>query len=405
MTFLEGLHGAVALILLASLLFAEEAGVPIPFAPGEVMLIIAGLLIQTGGLDGWLFVPLAIVCCGCGSFTGYSWANLIGEHGLDVAAARLHQEKRLAKVTGRLREAGPKDIAITRLIPGLRIYTSLVCGAVGVSRRRFLLGVLPATALWVLTFTALGFVFGIPAARFLNRIEDLAVQGGLLLLLGVGTYFAVRRIPGDRLSALARVNDHVRLGMALLVDLGVVAALITGIEALTRRLVGLDLIHQWAEAAILTAAVVVVYFLATRFGFGATAGEALLGTSFRNGRTRSAPMRPVGSPRLDEARRRFRDLGDDNRLAVLNQLLQGPHTIDDLLSHVELPREEALGHLTTLNRIGLVEPKVEGDDPTTCYSIADPELRDAVSRLMRLRAAPNLTEARTQGTPGGAAAR
>ena len=53
MTFLEGLHGAVALILLASLLFAEEAGVPIPFAPGEVMLIIAGLLIQTGGLtDG-----------------------------------------------------------------------------------------------------------------------------------------------------------------------------------------------------------------------------------------------------------------------------------------------------------------------------------------------------------------
>ncbi|MGH7921994.1 MAG: VTT domain-containing protein [Candidatus Dormibacteraceae bacterium] len=388
MSFLEGLHGAVALILLLTLLYAEEAGVPLPFAPGEIVLVIAGLLIETRALDGWVFVPLAIVFCGAGSFTGYSWASFIGERGLEIAAARLHQEKRVAKVSARIKRARALDIAITRLIPGLRIYTSLVAGAVGVSRRRFLLGVMPATVLWVLVFTAVGFVFGIPAARFLNRIEDFAVQGALLVVLGLGTYFAVRRIPGDRLTALRRVPDVVRLGLALLVDLCIVVALVTGVEAVTLRLVGFNLVAQWAEVAILTAVVIVVYFLVTRFGFGATAGEALAGTSYRTGRQRQHRVRPVGSPRLEEARRRFRDLSDNSRLEVLNLLLDRPHTVDELLTRVSGPREEVLGHLRTLHRIGLVDPEVDGDEPHTRYQIAGPELRDAVSRLMALRATP-----------------
>ena len=49
MNFLQGLHGAVALALVTGLLFAEEAGVPLPFAPGELTLLVAGLLIASGG--------------------------------------------------------------------------------------------------------------------------------------------------------------------------------------------------------------------------------------------------------------------------------------------------------------------------------------------------------------------
>jgi len=186
MTYLIGLHGVVALVLMLALLYAEEAGVPLPFAPGALVLIIAGILIQTGALNGWLFVPLAVVCAGLGSFTAYSWANFIGERGLSVVATRLGQQKRMDRVVARIKQAGPKGILITRLIPGLRIYTSMVAGAVGVSRRNFLLGVLPATALWALVYTALGFLFGIPAAHYLTRLQNLAVDGALLLLLGEG---------------------------------------------------------------------------------------------------------------------------------------------------------------------------------------------------------------------------
>ncbi len=402
MTYLIGLHGVVALVLMLALLYAEEAGVPIPFAPGELVLIIAGILISTGALDGKVFVPLAVLCCGAGSFTAYSWANFIGERGLGVVAARLGQEKRLERVVARIKQAGPKEIAITRLIPGLRIYTSMVAGAVGVSRRRFLLGVLPATLLWVLVYTALGYLFGIPAAHYLNRLEDLAIDGGLLLLLGLVTYFAVRRIPGDRLAALGRVPDLLQLALALIVDLVIVAALITGIEGITRKLLGFNPIAQWAEAAVVIVILVVIYFLITRFGFGATPGEAMLGTSYRTDRRRSHRVGAVTEPRLEEARRRFHDLGDSTRLEVLNRMLDGPRTLDELVAGTKVPREEALGHLRTLHRIGLVTPEVDGEDPNARYEIAAPELRDAISRLMALRAAPppnGSTGALPDGTP------
>ena len=81
--FLQGLHGAVALALLAGLLFAEEAGVPLPFAPGELTLLAAGLLISAGGLDPWVFAPVAVVACAGGSLVGYYWARALGDRGLE----------------------------------------------------------------------------------------------------------------------------------------------------------------------------------------------------------------------------------------------------------------------------------------------------------------------------------
>lgn len=401
MNFLIGLHGVVALMLMLALLYAEEAGVPLPFAPGELVLIVAGILIQTGGLNGWVFVPLAVLFAGAGSFTGYSWAKFIGERGLSVVAARLHQEKRMARVVARIKAADAKAIGITRLIPGLRIYTSLVAGAVGVPRRRFLLGILPATVLWALVYTALGFVFGIPAAHYLNRLQDLAVDGALLVLLGLGTYFAVRRIPGDRLSAVGRVPELLRLALAIFVDLVIVAALVSGVEALTRRFLGYNPVAQWAVLAVLVAVVIVIYFLITRFGFGATAGEAMLSTSYRSGRRRAHRVGAVTEPRLEEARRRFRDLSDSRRLEVLNLMLDGPRTLDEIVERADMPREEALGHLRTLHRIGLVVPEVDSQEPETRYQIAAPELRDSMSRLMALRASsPDATSPPTvPGTP------
>jgi membrane protein DedA with SNARE-associated domain len=76
--------------------------------PGELTLIAAGLLIATGGLDPWLFLPLAVAFCLAGSATGYGWARLVGEHGLRSLAERLHQTPRLERVSSRLQRAGAR---------------------------------------------------------------------------------------------------------------------------------------------------------------------------------------------------------------------------------------------------------------------------------------------------------
>jgi len=105
--FLEGWHGAVALALLAGLLFAEEAGVPLPFAPGELTLLVAGLLISAGGLDPWGFLPVAVLACTGGSLVGYYWARAVGAYslrsGTDIRATRTLRRRRSAAVRTRSR--------------------------------------------------------------------------------------------------------------------------------------------------------------------------------------------------------------------------------------------------------------------------------------------------------------
>jgi membrane protein DedA with SNARE-associated domain len=73
---------------------------------GELILLAGGILAGTGALDPWLFVPLAIAASVGGAFTGYSWARLVGEKGLQAVAERVGQSRRLARVSARLGRRG-----------------------------------------------------------------------------------------------------------------------------------------------------------------------------------------------------------------------------------------------------------------------------------------------------------
>jgi membrane protein DedA with SNARE-associated domain len=64
---LNGLHGTVALILVSALLFAEESGVPLPLVPGDVLLIVAGLLIANGAISRGPSFPSPSWPCSAGS--------------------------------------------------------------------------------------------------------------------------------------------------------------------------------------------------------------------------------------------------------------------------------------------------------------------------------------------------
>ena len=54
---LRSLGGGGPLLVVCLLLFAEEAGLPIPIATGEAVLLGAGILIASGSLPFWLAMP------------------------------------------------------------------------------------------------------------------------------------------------------------------------------------------------------------------------------------------------------------------------------------------------------------------------------------------------------------
>lgn len=365
MGFLSGLHGVVAIVLLCSLLFMEEAGVPLPFAPGELTLLAGGLLIAAGGLDPFVFVPLAFAVCVGGAMVGFSWARIVGEHGLTGLAVRFHQAKALARVSRRVQAAGPVGIGTSRLIPGLRIYTTLVAGAFGVRRRTFLEGLVPSTAIWVVAFVALGVVAGIPVEHFLTKLAKLAVQGAILLVIGVGGYLAIRKAPARDREPLVNVPDWLKTALAALIDLGVVASILTGLLTIARRVTGVGLVATWADGVVVLAALAALYLFVTRRSTGATVGEALLHTVYLPRRTRlTAPSEGSGAQdqQLETAAELLHALGTVPRMAVARCLLAGPAGTREVARATRMSADESLYHLSALVRVGLLETAGAEDD-------------------------------------------
>ena len=285
MSFLPGLHGTIAVVLFCGLLFAEDAGVPMPFAPGELVLLAAGLLIATGGLSPYAFIPLALLACTGGAMLAFTWAGIVGNHGLEAIARRLHGSRALQRVQTRVHAAGPLGIATTRLIPGLRIYTTLVSGALHISRRTFLLGVLLATTLWIAVFITLGALVGLPLEHAFNQVSRIALQGLVLALVAIVAYVTVRRTPPVIHGGIVRLKQPLRTGFAGVIDVCFVAGVVIGLIAAARPLFGAGFASQWFDIATPMLVAAILYVVIARRSAGGTLGEALLSISYlRRGR-------------------------------------------------------------------------------------------------------------------------
>jgi len=282
-SLLVGLHGTLAIVLLSALLFAEEAGVPLPLIPGDVLLITAGILIANDAISPWTFGPAAFLAVLAGAITCYLWCRTLGSKGLAVLAERLHVTRALDRASSRMQTAGPVTIGVARLIPGLRVYCSMVAGAVGIDLRVFLLGVIPSMVLWVGGGTLIGVLVGVPAVHALSHAQHLALNGCLLVVMGAGTYLALRHMPAAERgnNAMRQAPPPWRLGLALTIDGAIIASIASGVAELARD--GLDLgdPNGFMDLAVVFAAIALSYIALARRGAGATAGEGLLAVTYR----------------------------------------------------------------------------------------------------------------------------
>ncbi|MDQ2944102.1 MAG: DedA family protein [Candidatus Dormibacteraeota bacterium] len=274
-----------AVAIICVLLYLEEAGLPLPIAPGEAVLLGAGLLIASGAAPAWVVIPLAYASVIGGVFTAYLWAHWVGPEKLKSLARRLHAGGPYERAAHRLRAANSLQIAGSRLLPGLRVYTSLVAGAVGLKRRRFVLGVLPASALWVLIFIGLGFFVGVPAQRLLNRFATYGLGVGFIVIVALIWVFAARRLPAAKADKPVPASPgRWRLPLALILDLVSVMAVViilSGLSILARGEVD-DIVFAVAIFAVLS----LIYLLVARQTVGFTLGEAILDVRYHPPRRR-----------------------------------------------------------------------------------------------------------------------
>ena len=276
MSFLAGLHGTLAALLICSLLLVDEAGIPLPIAPNEGLLLLAGVLVASGAFPLWVIFPAAFLAMSVGMMAGYGWARTVGQAGLRSIAERVRAGAVYERAQARLQSASPWGIAGSRLLPGIRPYATLVSGAAEVSPATFLLGALPALVLWEVIWILAGMLVGLPIALLLGRFEKLLLRGVVLVILGAVAWFAIRHATADERCGVTRLRPRFRASLALVFDATLVGCLVGGLFAIGRRLVNVTA-DGWIELVV-AALLLILLLVAGRST--QTPGETLFETEY-----------------------------------------------------------------------------------------------------------------------------
>jgi membrane protein DedA with SNARE-associated domain len=195
---LLGLSGYPLIGVICGLIMLEELGLPMPMAPGDLLLVLTGISIATGRVNPIAVVTAVYVSALLGAIGGRELCERIGITALPRIARLLHATDRVDALTAKLRRGGSATVFVGRLTPGMRVYTTQLSGLVAMPRRTFLIGLAPGTALYDAVFISLGAWLGLGV---LTTIKHYMPGPGVLVLLVV--------VIGPALAANALVS-HIR---------------------------------------------------------------------------------------------------------------------------------------------------------------------------------------------------
>ena len=185
-------HGLVAA---SAALFVEEAGIPLPILPGDVLMLVIGIQARQGIFPLWLGLLALEAVTVAGSTILYlvskrAGRGLLLRYGrfLNVTPARLAQAERWVQ------ERGAMAVIAGRLVPGLRIATAIGCGVLDVPLRTFVPAVAVGGFLYILLYTLLGYYLGQTALLALERVHlPLEVVGSAAFLLVAALWIRAAR--------------------------------------------------------------------------------------------------------------------------------------------------------------------------------------------------------------------
>ncbi|MFJ8579919.1 DedA family protein [Micromonospora sp. NPDC093277] len=162
--------------------------------PGEVAVLVGGVLAHEGRLPLWAVMVAAIAGAALGDQAGYLVGRRYGHRLLDRAPHRLVRPDDVRRGLALIRRRGSFAVVLGRWVAALRALVPGLAGMSGMSRRAFTVANVTGGALWAVTVAVLGYVFG-ASYRLLERRLG---WGGEALLALVVLLILVRLIRARR---------------------------------------------------------------------------------------------------------------------------------------------------------------------------------------------------------------
>jgi undecaprenyl-diphosphatase len=201
------LHGWAALAIIFALPALEASAFVGFIFPGEIAVLLGGVLAYQGRVSLGAALAAAIVGAIVGDSLGYwigrEWGRTIlrGTIG-KLPLIRRHIDKNIDQAEEYLRRRGPHAVVLGRFTAGLRVMVPGLAGITRMRYRTFLLFNVIGGALWSTTFVLLGYFGG--AAW--HQIAGIASRAGLVLLALIVLGLIAVRVARNR-EGLERFGD------------------------------------------------------------------------------------------------------------------------------------------------------------------------------------------------------
>jgi membrane-associated protein len=159
-------YGNLTYLILFLIIFTETGVIVFPFLPGDSLLFVAGTLAaqpnpETGYplLNIWYLIPLLMAAAFIGDNVNYFIGDYLGPR-VFREDFKFLKRKYLEQTQAYYAKHGGKTIIMARFIPIVRTFAPFVAGVGTMTYRYFASFSIAGAALWVISLTLAGYLFG-----------------------------------------------------------------------------------------------------------------------------------------------------------------------------------------------------------------------------------------------------
>lgn len=180
-------------LVLVAIVFTETGLLVGLFLPGDSLLITAGLVAGTGGLDIWWLNVLLMVAAIAGDSVGYAIGFRTGPLIFTREDSRLFSRRHLIRTREFYERYGGKTIVLARFVPIIRTFAPVVAGVGQMAYGRFLFYNVIGGIGWVAGMTWAGYLLGQAIPNINQHVHVVALIVIVLSVLPIVVELAKER--------------------------------------------------------------------------------------------------------------------------------------------------------------------------------------------------------------------